>query len=57
MIGYATVGTNNLEKVTAFYDALLGKPGIRGREESGFYGAYFRDLDGNKLCIYRIGAA
>jgi predicted lactoylglutathione lyase len=105
MIGYATVGTNDLEKAVAFYDVLLGKldrkrihafdrghfygqtgmialqapsravvddvhatalalggrcegaPGIRGREESGFYGAYFRDLDGNKLCIYRMGPA
>jgi catechol 2,3-dioxygenase-like lactoylglutathione lyase family enzyme len=125
VIGYASVGTNDLEKATAFYDALLGKldrkrihsfdrghfygqtgfefalltpidgqpatpsnggmialqaptratvdevhdlaiglggccegaPGIRGREESGFYGAYFRDLDGNKLCIYRVGPA
>jgi catechol 2,3-dioxygenase-like lactoylglutathione lyase family enzyme len=34
-----------------------GSPGIRGREASGFYGAYFRDPDGNKLCVYRIGPA
>ena len=27
-----------------------GKPGPRG--EHGFYGAYFRDLDGNKLNAY-----
>jgi catechol 2,3-dioxygenase-like lactoylglutathione lyase family enzyme len=27
-----------------------GDPGPRG--EHGFYGAYFRDLDGNKLCAY-----
>ncbi|GLR70457.1 VOC family protein [Agaribacter marinus] len=27
-----------------------GKPGPRG--DSGFYAAYFRDLDGNKLNIY-----
>lgn len=26
-----------------------GAPGPRG---SGFYGAYFRDLDGNKLAAY-----
>lgn len=31
-----------------------GGPGWRG-EPGGFYGAYFRDLDGNKLCVYRIG--
>lgn len=34
-----------------------GAPGIRGSEESGFYGAYFRDPDGNKLCVYRMGPA
>ena len=27
-----------------------GKPGPRG--DDGFYAAYFRDLDGNKLCVY-----
>lgn len=118
MIGYVTLGTNDLEKSTGFYDALLGTigagrfiederfiawatspgqpglsvtkpfdgqeatvgngvmvalmmdsnekvdafyqkaielgatceggPGSRG-ELSGFYAAYFRDLDGNKL--------
>ncbi|MBV1688322.1 VOC family protein [Novosphingobium sp. G106] len=31
-----------------------GGPGWRG-DPGGFYGAYFRDLDGNKLCVYRIG--
>lgn len=30
-----------------------GKPGDRG---GGFYGAYFRDLDGNKLCVFTMGA-
>ncbi|HEY5105763.1 MAG TPA: VOC family protein [Caulobacteraceae bacterium] len=29
-----------------------GKPGDRG---DGFYGAYFRDLDGNKLCVFKLG--
>lgn len=123
MLGYVTIGTNDLEKASAFYDAILaplgakrvhafdrgifygetgmelavvkpfdgeaaargngsmaaleaparavvdtvhalalvlggsdeGAPGIRGREESGFYGAYFRDPEGNKLCVFRIG--
>lgn len=121
MIGYVTVGTNDLERAKAFYDAVLsevgaargmaterfqgyttgdgpmlsvckpfdgksatagngtmislaapsrevvdrlharalaegaadeGAPGLRG---DVFYGAYFRDLDGNKLCIFKIG--
>lgn len=126
MIGYALVGTNQLEKALAFYDALLGPlgagsamehpnggrvyavspdkpmfgvvqpydgkpatigngtmisllldtreqveevharalslggadegaPGWRG-PEGGFFGGYFRDLDGNKICVYRFGA-
>jgi catechol 2,3-dioxygenase-like lactoylglutathione lyase family enzyme len=29
-----------------------GPPGDRG---GGFYGAYFRDLDGNKICVYKFG--
>jgi|SRR5579883_1192389 len=117
MIGYATVGTNDLEKAKSFYDNVLGilggsrsfasdrmqgyssasgsfavckpydgkassigngtmiafqaasrdavhkmhakalalggkdegAPGLRGET---FYGAYFRDLDGNKLCVF-----
>jgi catechol 2,3-dioxygenase-like lactoylglutathione lyase family enzyme len=34
-----------------------GAPGLRGDDPNGFYGAYFRDLDGNKLCVYRFGPA
>lgn len=35
-----------------------GAPGLRGDEgDQAFYGAYFRDLDGNKLCAFRIGPA
>jgi catechol 2,3-dioxygenase-like lactoylglutathione lyase family enzyme len=29
-----------------------GAPGDRG---GGFYGAYFRDLDGNKVCVFKMG--
>lgn len=129
MIGYATLGTNDPEKATAFYDAVFGAvgvgrlmtfptgaiawgiswgvpmlavgkpydggtatagngtmmalvmdsrdkvdaihaaamaagaidegaPGVRGEEgPQAFYGAYFRDLDGNKLCAFRVGPA
>ena len=128
MIGYVTVGTNDLDRARTFYDALLGElgatrkmefpetgftlygtgrgapglavtrpyngeaavagngnmaaiaapsralvdrlhakalelggsdegaPGLRTPEgPSAFYGAYFRDLDGNKLCAFRMG--
>lgn len=121
MIGYATIGTNDLDKAKAFYDKVLEplggkrtfdfdrmqfyggagqsmlavcKPydeqpatpgngsmfGIPAAEKSqvdaahaaalaaggkcegppgqrldNFYGAYFRDLDGNKLCVFKMG--
>ncbi len=128
MIGYATVGTNDIDRARSFYDTLLaeiggrrvmefkengftmygtggrspglavtrpydghearpgngtmiaigvdsrdkverlhakaqqlggrdeGEPGVRGPEgDRAFYGAYFRDLDGNKLCAFCIG--
>jgi catechol 2,3-dioxygenase-like lactoylglutathione lyase family enzyme len=32
-----------------------GPPGIRGSDPNGFYGAYFRDPDGNKLLVSRFG--
>jgi catechol 2,3-dioxygenase-like lactoylglutathione lyase family enzyme len=130
MLGYATFGTNDIDRARAFYDALLGEiggrrvmefpqngftmygtgqrrpglaitrpydggpaspgngnmaalvvdsrdkvdrlharalqlggsdegaPGLRGPEgDRPFYGAYFRDLDGNKLCVFAIGPA
>jgi catechol 2,3-dioxygenase-like lactoylglutathione lyase family enzyme len=60
----ATVGNGSMvafsvskpEEVQAFHAKALalggqdeGAPGSRG---NGFYGAYFRDLDGNKLAVY-----
>lgn len=32
-----------------------GLPGVRGPDPNGFYGAYFRDLDGNKLTVFHMG--
>jgi catechol 2,3-dioxygenase-like lactoylglutathione lyase family enzyme len=122
MIGYITIGTNDLARAAKFYDAVLGEmgakqqwsnermvswgaaprtpsvivtkpydgqdayhgngtmvallasspevvgrvyqkalslgakdegaPGYRGPEAQGFYGAYFRDLDGNKFAAF-----
>ncbi|MEO8936813.1 MAG: VOC family protein [Burkholderiaceae bacterium] len=122
MIGYVTLGTNDLERATAFYDTLFGEFGGKRTMESdrfvawsmaprqpalmvarpydgqpmtvgngamtalavdskdkvgqmyekalslgatsegavgprgtgGFYGGYFRDLDGNKLAVFTI---
>lgn len=69
----ATVGNGNMsaivvdsrDKVNAIHAKALelggtceGSPGVRGEEgPQAFYGAYFRDLDGNKLCAFRIGPA
>ncbi len=122
MLGYATLGSNNMEKALEFYDALFGAMGARrvlsmeptfylygrkggdtrvaivkpyngeaqtagngnmlalpcesqdqvqvlynkaielggsdegapGDRGQGFYGAYFRDLDGNKICFFNV---
>ncbi|WP_404709902.1 VOC family protein [Sphingomonas sp. MMS24-J13] len=51
--------------VDALYAAAMaqggmdeGAPGLRGDEgPHAFYAAYFRDLDGNKLCAYAVGPA
>jgi catechol 2,3-dioxygenase-like lactoylglutathione lyase family enzyme len=69
----ATAGNGNMASIAcdsrARVDALHAKamelggsdegaPGVRGEEcNEAFYGAYFRDLDGNKLCAFRIGPA
>jgi catechol 2,3-dioxygenase-like lactoylglutathione lyase family enzyme len=34
-----------------------GAPGARGPDPRGFYAAYFRDPDGNKLMVYHMGSA
>ena len=51
---------DSFDQVKAAYDAALanggtdeGAPGFRPAEAtSGFYGAYFRDAAGNKLCAF-----
>jgi hypothetical protein len=66
----ATVGNGTMmgfmldsrDKVRAFYDKAIamggtseGEPGLRGPPEAGNFAAYFRDLDGNKLCAICMG--
>ena len=69
----ATAGNGNMtaivmdsrDKVDAFYNKAIelggsdeGPPGLRGEEgPQAFYGAYFRDPEGNKFCAFRIGPA
>jgi predicted lactoylglutathione lyase len=59
------IACDSRDKVDALYAKALelggtdeGPPGVRGEEgPQAFYGAYFRDLDGNKLAAFRIGPA
>jgi catechol 2,3-dioxygenase-like lactoylglutathione lyase family enzyme len=61
----ASIVVNGRDKVDALYAKALelggsceGPPGVRGEEgPQAFYGAYFRDLDGNKLAAFCIGPA
>ena len=61
----AAIVCDSRSKVDALYAKALelggtdeGPPGVRGEEgPQAFYGAYFRDLDGNKLAAFRIGPA
>ena len=123
MIGYATIGSNDLERATQFYDQVMAPLGGRrtfamgdrmqfygsketpgmvavckpydekpvsagngtmfglmatskeavdaahaaaiaaggrcegepGQRTDNFYGAYFRDPDGNKICVFKMG--
>ena len=45
-------------KALALGGADEGAPGVRGEDgPQAFYVGYFRDLDGNKFCAYRVGPA
>lgn len=63
----ATVGNGNMAALAApdraTVDAVYAKAlelggtceGAPGERMPGFYGAYFRDLDGNKFCAFKFG--
>jgi catechol 2,3-dioxygenase-like lactoylglutathione lyase family enzyme len=64
MIGYVTLGTNDIARAGRFYDDLLSVVGAKqtskcegpaGPRSDGFYAGYFRDSDGNKLCAFYMG--
>ncbi|MEN6544326.1 VOC family protein [Parvibaculum sp.] len=56
MVALAVGSRENVDKIHAKALALggtdEGAPGLRG---GNFYGAYFRDLEGNKLCAFHMG--
>jgi catechol 2,3-dioxygenase-like lactoylglutathione lyase family enzyme len=51
MIGYATVGTNNLPRAAAFYDALLGAIGAKRWMESDRFIAWACSPDKPSLAV------
>jgi catechol 2,3-dioxygenase-like lactoylglutathione lyase family enzyme len=55
MVGFYIDTRANVDKLFAHALSLgskgEGAPGLRGED---FYGAYFRDLDGNKLCCFTM---
>jgi predicted lactoylglutathione lyase len=61
----AAIAASDRAQVDAVYAKAIelgatcdGPPGLRGEEgPMAFYAAYFRDLDGHKLCAYRMGPA
>ena len=61
----AAIVVDSRAKVDAIHARALelggtceGPPGLRSDEcDQAVYGAYFRDLDGNKLAAFRIGPA
>jgi len=62
MVSLVVDGRDKVDRLHAKALALGGSdegpPGVRGEEgDRAFYGAYFRDPDGNKLCVFRIGPA
>lgn len=59
MVGIAA---DSREQVDRIYHKALelggsdeGAPGLRAEGGEGFYAAYFRDLDGNKLDVFSYG--
>jgi len=61
MVAFAAGSRANVDALHAKAMALGGRdegePGVRGPDgPQAFYGAYFRDLDGNKLCAFHVGS-
>ena len=56
MIAFDCPDTSTVDQVyrTALDAGATGE-GEPGERVKGFYGAYFRDPDGNKICAYKMG--
>ncbi len=70
MIGYVTLGTNDLSRATAFYDARFAEMGARRLWDTdrgigwgtamdtaslGLLKPFDGEPDGNKLCFFHFG--
>ena len=59
MVSRVALAAGSREGVDALHASALGlgasDEGAPGERMPGFYGAYFRDLDGNKLCACHFG--
>ena len=56
MVGLAVASPEQVGRVHAKALELGGRDeGAAGPRGGGFYGAYFRDLDGNKLTVFCLG--
>jgi len=53
MIGYVTLGTNNVKRAAGFYDALLAELGAKRYMESDKFVAWA--VHGNKLNVFFMG--
>lgn len=55
MVAFAAASREMVREVhrTALENGAVceGPPGLRPHYHANYYGAYFRDLDGNKLCV------
>jgi catechol 2,3-dioxygenase-like lactoylglutathione lyase family enzyme len=54
MIGYVTLGTNDLPRATAFYDALLAEIGVKRLMAFGERGhGWATSMDKPMLCVFK----
>lgn len=54
MIGYITLGTNDLDRAAAFYDALLSEMGVTRLMEFGDRGfGWAAKMDDPMLCVFK----
>ena len=54
MIGYITLGTNDLERAKTFYDALLAEIGVKRLMEFGGRGyGWAASMEQPMLCIFK----